>query len=816
MTKQIQDTIEKACKRIAPSWTLENSVAVNPFLGVSEISFHEAAKRLYELGDVRLYMPLKFYKAQIKSGEINIQDINKALKKNKTELLGEEFLAKLSLTEENHLKKRKNYTLLDVAEEHFGNNFSEIMIDYTSVWLSQYFNEKTSGQKSSEEMFLQWKKDASLDFFPELMGVREFRKSINALPQNSTTTILMGLRNLNVPENGVETYLHALLLKTLGWSSYCAGIDWQNKLYGKPSNFTQTLLAIIIAWEISLQNIFNELDNKWLNTLKNLTSSPDNSNDDQILAAKAILQDAFDFAFQRNLRGKFNVRNQAQIFKNPENPIAQMVFCIDVRSEIYRRQLEAVNKKIETIGFAGFFGFPVRYKPINHVDGKNQCPVLIPSGPKIFETTCHPENFGREKRKRVLSGKMQLAWSKFKAGSVSSFGFVSTMGVFYLLKLIGDSLGWTKPTDSPKQKEFGKILSGQGKLDLSNISLTNRVSMAKSALIGMGLTKNFAPLVLITGHGSSSVNNPHASGLDCGACGGNSGEINAITAQNILNDTKVREELKEFHIVIPKETLFLACIHNTTTDEIKIIDEKIIPQFHLTKVKEIKESLTVASKNARVYRSHRLGIHEMSVEKEVGRRANDWSQVRPEWGLAGCSSFIVANREKTCGLDLEGRAFLHSYNWKTDTDSKVLEAIITAPMIVTSWINLQYYASTVDNKRLGAGNKTLHNATSGLGVLEGAKGDLRIGLPIQSVHDGTNYQHLPIRLNVVIEAPKERIVNLLEKHLNIKELFVNEWIYLFIMSDDGKITHRYNGYNNLESYINKTKVLEHLHLVELN
>ena len=101
----------------------------------------------------------------------------------------------------------------------------------------------------------------------------------------------------------------------------------------------------------------------------------------------------------------------------------------------------------------------------------------------------------------------------------------------------------------------------------------------------------------------------------------------------------------------------------------------------------------------------------------------------------------------------------------------VLELIMTAPMVVTSWINLQYYASTVDNKTFGSGNKALHNVVGGLGVFEGHSGDLRTGLPWQSVHDGENFQHEPLRLNVIIEAPIEAMDAILTKHESVRQLW---------------------------------------------
>jgi uncharacterized protein YbcC (UPF0753/DUF2309 family) len=167
--------------------------------------------------------------------------------------------------------------------------------------------------------------------------------------------------------------------------------------------------------------------------------------------------------------------------------------------------------------------------------------------------------------------------------------------------------------------------------------------------------------------------------------------------------------------------------------------------------------------------------------------------VRPEWGLAGCSAFVAAPRRRSQGLSLEGRAFLHSYEWQKDDGFGVLELIMTAPMVVASWISLQYYGSTVANDVFGSGNKVLHNVTGNLGVLEGNGGDLRVGLPWQSVHDGERLIHEPLRLNVVIEAPIEAMNAVIARHEMVRHLLDNGWLHLFAMDGSGRITRRYTG-----------------------
>ncbi|MCB1548293.1 MAG: DUF2309 family protein, partial [Hyphomicrobiaceae bacterium] len=289
-------------------------------------------------------------------------------------------------------------------------------------------------------------------------------------------------------------------------------------------------------------------------------------------------------------------------------------------------------------------------------------------------------------------------------------------------------------------------------------------------------------------------NNPHAAGLDCGACGGHTGEANARVAAAVLNDVQVRAGLAARGIEIPTDCWFLGALHDTTTDEVRIFDEDEVPAALASDLAELKRALHKAAALARLERSALLGLPEgENLDRAVVGRSRDWSQVRPEWGLAGNAAFIAAPRTLTRGLDLKGRAFLHSYDHTRDQGYGVLELIMTAPMVVASWINLQYYGSTVNNDAFGSGNKVLHNVVGQLGVLEGNAGDLRTGLPWQSVHDGKRLIHEPLRLNVFIAAPETAIDEVIARHSGVRDLVANGWVFLHSVGDDGRTIRRWHG-----------------------
>jgi uncharacterized protein YbcC (UPF0753/DUF2309 family) len=520
------------------------------------------------------------------------------------------------------------------------------------------------------------------------------------------------------------------------------------------------------------------------------------------LAGDLLLQRAFEKAYQRQFFAQLGATTPARVAARKR---VQAAFCIDVRSEIFRRALETVTDEIETIGFAGFFGFPIEYVPLAETRGGAQCPVLLTPQFVIAESVngASEREVNAAIEKRAQNQRVAKAWRMFKFAPISCFGFVGPVGLAYVRKLALDTLGITRPVPHPAT--FGldahtrervapslepRTLGGR----TTGMTLEQRVAAAEGALKAMSLTNNFARLVLLTGHGSTTVNNPHATGLDCGACGGHTGEANVRVAVRILNDPAVRAGLKERGLIIPDDTVFLAGLHDTTTDDVTIFDKASIPASHTADLRQLETDLAAAGRLARAERSMLLKIGtKTDIDSAVRRRSKDWSQVRPEWGLAGCAAFIVAPRDRNAGVVMNGRSFLHSYEWRQDEGFGVLELIMTAPMIVASWINLQYYGSTVDNRVFGSGNKTLHNVVGTLGVLEGNAGDLRVGLPWQSVHDGEKYVHEPMRLHVMIEAPIDAMTAIIARHEQVRQLLDNGWLYLFALDASGKVTHRYIG-----------------------
>lgn len=339
---------------------------------------------------------------------------------------------------------------------------------------------------------------------------------------------------------------------------------------------------------------------------------------------------------------------------------------------------------------------------------------------------------------------------------------------------------------TPQDYEYQKK-----KLAMVGFTLEEKVSYLHKYLTMIGQVNEFPEFVAIIGHGSLSDNNPFESALDCGACGGNISLPNTRTLCMIANTQDVREKIKEKGIFIPDNTKFMPGLHITTTDEITFYDTDILTDQEMQKFAKVKDDFNNASMQSRVERSESLPCTH--THKDIMIKSMDWSEIRPEWGLAKNMGVFAGPRNSTKHLILNNRFFMHSYDWKVDNENaEILTAIFNGPLIIGEWINLEHYFSTVDNHIYGAGSKVYHNIVSKIGVFSGNYGDLKIGLPIQSVYlEGEPY-HEPVRLLSFVEAPLEIAGKAVENSI-AKPFILNEWIRPIIIDREAKKVYSYEN-----------------------
>jgi len=764
---------ESAGRAIPPLWPLSSSVAVNPFLGQTAHDLPHVAALLERVAGTAVTMPRSWYQGKIADGTIIEADLHAALAKYPQAAADTAALKAAASQESDPVAALP--TIADLAAQVSGIDWPGIIAERFGTWAAGYFD---AGQalwqhKPGRDAFGAWRDFASRDLTAEIAGLAGFGALVASTPAQSRNALVGATELLGLTPDATETYFHQLLIGLGGWSQVARYRLWQAELAGEQDGTTTDLLAIRLIWEQALFSKYEtEIKPKWLE-IRAAHEAPIAASDAQLV--DSALQAAAEFAGQRALAQAFRAPAAAPLEGRPK---VQAAFCIDVRSEVFRRALESVDPSIQTLGFAGFFGLTASHKSFASDVAEKRLPVLLNHGMTSHSGGASDTTADQNARFAARAGR---AWGRFKLAAVSSFAFVEATGPVYVGKLLRDALGLhAAKTPDARKPEFD-----------DSFDTTAQIGAAKGILGAMSMTDNFAPLVLLFGHGANVINNPHASALHCGACGGYSGEVNARLLAGMLNDKAVRAGLAEAGITIPDDTLFVGGLHDTTTDAVTIYDADFAGHGHGAQLKEAQAWLASAGQIARTERALRLP--RAATADDVKKRSSDWSETRPEWALAGCKAFIAAPRARTKSKGLEGRAFLHDYNWEKDEGFGVLELILTAPVVVASWISLQYYGSVVAPDVFGAGNKLLHNVTGGIGVVEGNGGALRGGLPWQSVHDGEGYAHDPLRLSVCVEAPTEAITAILQKHAGVKDLFDNGWLHLFTLDAYGQMAQRYDG-----------------------
>ncbi len=511
----------------------------------------------------------------------------------------------------------------------------------------------------------------------------------------------------------------------------------------------------------------------------------------RVFTLAKIWQEAYEWSYYMPvLKGIIDNRNCVEFSQKD----FQTIMCIDDRICSWRRHVEDLAPNCETFGTPGFFGLDMYFQPEGGKFYTKVCPMpmtpiyLVKEVPKghIFSTM--RKLIKARKANKTHHHDTDIHFSEHAHNSLFGWLISQFIGFFSALNLVSAVLfpKRSAATSSPfnhMEKNFPLTIENHGEemenglhLGFTKVEMAERVS---NMLHSIGLMDNFAPIVYVIGHGSTSTNNPYYAGYDCGACSGRAGSVNARAFCLMANDYKVRELLIEKGIIIPETTFFMGGLHDTTQDVVQFFDKDIVMEEtkrakHLEYKKLMREALLRnAVERSRNFENVNKKQTPIQIHKEIKKRAVSFFEPRPEYNHATNALCIIGRRQMTKGLFLDRRAFLNSYDYRIDKDGKYLQGIVNAAAPVCGGINLEYYFSRTDNQKLGSGSKLPHNVMGLIGVANGIEGDLRPGLPSQMVEI-----HEPVRLMMIVEQFPDIIIDAIQANAATYEWFINEWIHL--------------------------------------
>jgi uncharacterized protein len=801
---------------VAPYWPLTTFVAVNPLGGLQERPFAEATASARSWFGARTHLPLAAFRAEHAAGRIGLADLDRGIERVlptvvRGTLPGDATpldVVRWDLLSGPVAPERHR------PEDPVGSALDQIL----TTWCATYVDEAHVpwAMPGREDGFYRsWRAVTHGDRRLGAVIGKDGRSRLAQLPDDPVDALALALDAHGIGTEDRVAVIRSLLLRTPGWASYARWCDdWAPADHPGPRLRMLDLAAVRAAMAslapggLALPDAEGSeagepgLAERVVAVTDGLGIDPANSAAVAVVleqvperVRQAVWLDAHEWSVRDRLLVRLDGAGAGPAETAPERPVAQLVFCIDVRSEGVRRHIESLGR-YETFGFAGFFGVPVRWRPLGAPAGQARCPVLVTPRHEVTEVALGDDR--SYLAACAATAGLHDAFYAAKRGIGSPFALAESAGWFAgpvaALRTLAPGRAptdvdrrsasssasrptarggswWRRLTSSPATAPALDESADPGLH--SGLSLEERTLFAEAIVTTIGMAQ-FAPLVVLCGHGSATVNNPHASSLDCGACGGAPGGASARIAAAILNEPAVRSGLVDRGIVIPADTLFVAGEHDTTADVVTLFDLDTVPGSHAGGLASLQADLAVAGERNAADRARRLPGRAARVR----HRGHDWAQVRPEWALAGNAAFIIGPRSMTAGHDLAGRAFLHSYVAERDPDGVALETIMTAPLVVAQWISSQYYFSTVDPEVFGAGDKMLHNPVGGVGVVVGESGDLAVGLPLQSVMLGEQRAHDPIRLLAIVQAPLDRIHRIIEHNPSVRQLVDGEWIHV--------------------------------------
>lgn len=810
----LAEVLARVSQRLAPVWPLKNYVAVNPYLGMADMDWRTADRFLSTYRNSTLYMPLAHFQQLWKEGRLAATHLEAAI----DEMLRDgipgaaqltlERIEKTLTTSNDHDAQLDHSTppirsfcgtIARWVDQYDGSNWNRLFREEIGKYCALHYDQ---GQATWTHpwahlsLFAAWRAAQQFDRRLELEGLPGFPEFVGRLPASPVEALSFLLERLQIPVSSWESLLLGQAFDLPGWASWTKYQTLEADRRAKSCDDFAALLAIRLAYDTFLSHQVNFIPD-WSALAEPAESAvmTDRSETDSLVLRHCLLR-ASEISHRQEILGQLNWKKPSELNSAPatatsSRSLARVVFCIDVRSERIRRAFETSSPQIKTSGFAGFFGIPMELVPWGEQQGIPHAPA--PVVPQIRVTQGIQERNLSSPESSLLKSKATLrfrrkVWKLFQTSGSSSLGHIETAGFWYGWQLLLSTLGWSSTSSTPSAETEG--LAPHHHLHLAPCVETSRgelldearqTQMALNLVRSLNLQEETGRFVVFCGHAATSQNNPLQAALDCGACCGHSGEANARYAARLLNHPQLRAALAQQGFALPDDLHFLAALHDTTTDEVTYFDLSSIPSTHLADFQQLVRCSKLASRWTRLERQPSLACN---TSHQLLQRAQDWSEIRPEWGLAGNAAMLIGPRSISQTAHLDGRVFLHDYDASKDADGAILETIMTAPMVVAHWINMQYYASTVDNRNFGCGNKTIHNVTGHFGLLAGGGGDLLTGLPWQSLGRGNQLQHEPMRLQVIIVASRERIHQIVEKTPLLRDLISHDWLHLVALEEE--------------------------------
>lgn len=775
-------------KQYLPTQTpLKDFIHHNSLHAFRDMKFYDAIFRASKIFGYQVTLQLSEYRKLYETGRIKTPILEKIVSERKGDLQMELWMHKLLHTKYHDSNNARIGSLRSNWKLKYQFDLDNAVQPLLFRILCSYLDQGVSiwDFPIGEDGFLSSVKNLEKNSFSSFFKTARAKKLL--LSENVSIEKLLKLIVGN--ESYYEQYLFDQQFSHRGWSGMVATVEQQpdtllaQKTISLKDLIIFELLLEIDALDFNLGKDWQPLENKLHGPALDLFLKTPETELNDILR---IWQDAFEWSYYDEVLA--GIVQKKKIIKTDASVTSfQSIFCIDERECSFRRHIERVDPHCETLGSPGFFGVAFYFQPEHAKFYNKLCPASITPKHLIKEFDV--------KGKR----KHELLYTNKTNGLVTGFFSSIVLGFWAGLKTIQ---GLFSPSTSPAFSNAFSHMHKHSQLTIENkndgdkenglqvgYTISEMAEHVEALLRGIGLTEHFAPLVYVVAHGSSSANNPHHGAHDCGACSGKPGSVNARVFSFMANHPEVRLLLTKKGIHIPITTQFIGGLHDTACDEIEFYDTDITDSVnaadHKKNIQSFEKALDLnAKERSRRFASINTNDDAKKIRRAVKNRSVSLFEPRPELANGTNTLCIVGNRELTKGLFLDRRAFLNSYDYKTDPQGKFLTSVLQPLGPVCGSINLQYYFSRVDNYKLGAGTKLPHHVMGLLGVANSSDGDLRPGLPLQLVE-----VHDPVRLLIIVEHLPEIVLNAIKSEPEIYEWFINEWVQLAVINPHDKSIH---------------------------